>query len=89
MKAGDALLVTSFIHLKKEGYVPDRAVWNIYQLGRHAAFCRPRHKQADTDSGRRLHSNELAGTHRRLRINFSFACDGDLLRARLMGPAQA
>src|SRR5438105_1074537 len=24
MKSGDALLVTSFIHLKKEGYVPDR-----------------------------------------------------------------
>src|ERR1700730_4633600 len=26
MKSGDALLVTSFIHLKKEGYVPDRDV---------------------------------------------------------------
>ena len=24
MKSGDALLVTSFIRLKKEGYVPDR-----------------------------------------------------------------
>jgi len=24
MKAGDALLVTNFIRLKKEGYVPDR-----------------------------------------------------------------